>query len=240
MINNISPFVASNKDWIIRNSIAGYLRAKNMFNNYYRELQSGRTISFEDLKKLTEILKGVKDELHLIFNQLIDPKTRTFEKATKLIPNEDELLFINNVGVLFHKAMVVRELKYVMEHYQQESEEYVDTSDSFETYIVKIDKLFQKGINTIKDLLIYHADNVQILTFFVENDRYVEDAFNEPITSLLEYALGNGDADTAYVRVGKYFVESGWHDRARKWLQEAIRINPDNNEAQNMLDQLVL
>ena len=238
MINKISPFVASNKDWIIRNSIAGYLRAKNMFSNYHREWQAGRIISFEDLKKLSEILESVKDELHLIFNRLIDPKTRKFEKAKKLTPCEGELCFINNVGLLFHKAMVIRELKYVMEHYEEESEEYVETLSSFEKYIEKIDELFHKGISLLKDLLLYHANNLQVLTFFVENDRYVEDAFNEPIEELLTHALDNGEADSAYVRVGRYFIESGWQDRARKWFQEAIRINPNNSEAKDMLEQV--
>jgi len=238
MRTKISPFVASHKDWIIRNSIAGYLRAKNMFSNYHRELQAGHLISFADIQKLAELLKSIKDEMHLIFSRMIDPKSRTFEKAKKLIPSEDELYFINNVGLLFHKTILIQELKYVMEHYEEASEEYVETLQSYEQYTERIGDLFRKGTELLRDLLVNHAENVQVLTFFVENGHYVEEAFNESIESLLRRALGNSEVDSAYVRVAKYFIESGWQDRARRWLLEAIRINPNNNEAKGMLERV--
>ena len=142
MEEKISPFVETHKPWIIRKAIADYLRAKNMFANMDRERSSKHKVIFENLKKLTDLTYNIKEDLHLIFKRLIDPKNRIFEESDKYTPNQHETEFINNVGLLFHKLMVARELHYVMEHYAVDSEDFQESFESFEAYWQRILSLF--------------------------------------------------------------------------------------------------
>ncbi|MCX6553436.1 MAG: THUMP domain-containing protein, partial [Candidatus Aminicenantes bacterium] len=57
----------------VKDAIADYFRAKNMFANMDRESQAGHFMPFEKLKKLSEVLFAVKEDMHLLFKRLIDP-----------------------------------------------------------------------------------------------------------------------------------------------------------------------
>jgi len=237
MTEKVSPFVESNRPWIIRKTVADYLRARNIFVNMEREINSEHFVSFEQLKKLTEILFTLKENLHLIYKRLIDPKTNSFEKAEKYTPNKEEIEFSNNIGLLFHKTMAARELKYVMEHYSTDSDDYALSRESLDSYLQKIRQLFNDGIDLIKKLLFDYCNNVIVLSYLLENDRYVEECLNESTNQLLARMFGKDAVDDAYVRVGQYCLESGWQDRARRSFGEALKINPKNAEAKKYLSK---
>ena len=237
MNEKISSFVKANKPWIIRKVLADYLRAKNMFSNIDRESNHGRIVSFESLKKLSELFFDIKEDLHLVFKRIVDPLTGQFEKALKYTPNRDETEFVNNVGLLFHKAMVAREVKYVMEHYGSDSEDYSESKAALDNYLRRIRTLFEEGILLIKKLLVEYANNVVVLSYLLENDHYLEETLGEDIQQLCQQIVGVNQVDAAYIRVGMYCIESGWRDRARKILSDAIKLNPHNKEARKLLLQ---
>ncbi len=237
MAKKPSPFVLSNRPWIIRKVISDFLRAKNMFDNMDREILNGRDISFDYLKKLSDILFTVKEDLYLIFKRITDPLSRKFEKAAKITPKDTEIEFINNIGLLFHKAMVARELKYVMEYYSTDSEDYKHTKDSLDTYWIRMRKLFNDGIEMIKHLLVEYSKNIIVLDFLLEKERYITEVLDESLDTLLRRIEAKEQFDDAYVRVAKYCLESGWSDRAKKFLGEALKINPENAEASKLLAQ---
>jgi hypothetical protein len=235
MDEELSPYVKAYKAWTIRTIISAYFRAKNMFENMTREETNGQELSFEKIKKLSDILFGTKENLYLIFKRIIDPEKKLFEKSAKAIPNQTELDFMNNVGLLFHKAMVARELKYVLDHYLHNSKDYRDTKSSLDSYWERMRELFASGKKLAKTVLEENSNNMEVLSYIVENDRYVEEAIGENINFLLESIEGKNKTDNAYLRVGEYCLESGWTERARKSLGEALRINPNNYKAKKLL-----
>jgi hypothetical protein len=239
MPEKTSPFVRENKPWFIRKIISDYFRAKNMFENMNRELGDGREPNFDKLKKLSDILFKTKEDLYLIFRKLINPDKHTFEKIPKAIPNENEIEFMNNVGLLFHKTMVARELQYVLDHYAINSQDYNDTKHSLETYWERMDELFKIGTELAKLVLIKNSESIEVLAYLVEHKKYVEDALGEDIKNILEIIEGKDNIDLAYYKVGCYCLESGWQDRAKKNLGEAIKINPENRYAQTLMKQVV-
>lgn len=234
-MENPSPFVKSIKPWLIRKVLSDYLRARNMFSNLDRNRNNGHQITFEDLRKLSELLFTIKENLHLVFKRVVDPKNKIYEEAEKYMPDEYETEFINNVGLLFHKAMVVRELEYVKEHYSVDSEDFYESEESFKVYWRKMSNLFDEGIELIKLMLKNCKDNVIVLSYLVENERYVKESFGENVKKLLARIFGEKKIDAAYLYVAEYFIESGWKDRAKKVLSEALKINPNNKEAGRLL-----
>ncbi len=232
-----NTYIANNRKWMIRHIIADYVRAKNMFSNTFREFQAGRPITFEHLRKLSELLFEIKENLHLVFKRPIDPQTMRFEEGDKLTPNRREIEFINNVGLLFHKTLVARELKYVMDHYTIDSTDYVNSNISLGSYFEKIQGFFSYGAEKIKELLQDYSDNEPLLHFILENERYVQDSLNESVAELMHKAFGQAPQAHMYLLVGRYCLASGWNDRAKKYLAEAVRLDSTLTEARNLLTQ---
>ena len=136
MVESVSNFVRKNKSWTIKNVLANYFKAINLNTNIYREYHSGTLVTFDKLKQLGDVLYVSKEELHLVYKRLRNPRKNIFEHADKYTPNDAEMNFINNVGLLFHKAMVARELAYMLEYYETESDDgYYEVKSSFDDYI---------------------------------------------------------------------------------------------------------
>lgn len=239
MKEKLSPFVFHNRQWLMKKIISDYFRAKNMFANMDRESQAGQFIPFDKLKKLSDVLFAVKEDMHLLFKRLIDPAMLQFEDKDKITPNRLEIEFINNVGLLYHKAMVARELKYLLEHYTIESSDYVASKASLDTYMMKMRVLFDEGIRLIKRLFRDYKDNIVLLYYIVKNDHYVQYVLGESVEELLKLLQGRNKVDHAYVRAGKYCIESGWQELGKKFLLEALRINAKNKVANKILAQKI-
>ncbi len=239
MDEKLSPFVAYNRRWLMKKIISDYFRAKNMFADMDRESKAGRLMPFENLKKMTDILFDVKENLHLLFKKLIDPRTLQFEDTEKMTPNRLEIEFINNVGLLYHKAMAARELKYVLEHYTVDSADYLASKTSLDTYMDKMRALYKDGISIIKELIREYGDNIVLIYYLIKNDRYVKSILGESVEDLLARIESKESVDKIYMRTAKYCLESGWEDVAKKIVSEALRLNPKNQEAKKMMMQLV-
>ncbi len=236
-METISSFVRMNKTWYLRKAIADYARAKNMFYHYDRSYLAGRDVTFDHLKKLSELLFVIKEDFHLIFKRVIDPKTRQFEDSMRSTPTLLEIEWINNVGLLFHKALVTREIKYVMQQYATDSEDYGELQLSFNSYWGKLKNLFNEGTEILRTLLIDYSTNDIVLSYLFENDDYIQDTLGVDIKRLLQDSAQRS-LDDAYVRAGKYCLKSGWSDRARRLLSEALRVNCENEQAKILSHQL--
>jgi hypothetical protein len=236
-MRKMNTYIAMNRKWMIRHIIADFMRAKNMFSNTSREFQAGRSITFENLKKLSDVLFEIKENLYLIYKRPIDPKTMRFEETDKITPNSREIAFMNYVGLLFHKTLVARELKYVMDHYTIDSTDYVNSNISLGSYFEKIQSFFISGADIIKELFRDYSDNEPLLHFVLENERYVQDFLNEKVSDLLKTVFGETHLARPYVQVGKYCLDSGWNDRAKKVLMEAVRLDSEDVDARTLLAQ---
>jgi len=232
-----NSYISMNRKWMIRHIISDYMRAKNLFSNMSRDFQAGRPIVFENLRKLSDLLFEIKENLHLIFKRPIDPKTMRFEKSDKITPNRREIALINNVGLLFHKTLVARELKYVMDHYTTDSNDYANSNISLGSYFEKIQNFFTAGSEIIKELFRDYSDNEPLLHYVLENERYVQDFLNEKVTDLLKAVYGETFLTKPYILVGKYCLDSGWNDRARRFLAAALRLDAAEPEARTLMSQ---
>jgi hypothetical protein len=238
MNEKISPFVQANKAWIVRKTIAGYFRAKNMFDNMDRDAHSHSLVKYDDVKRLSEILFAIKEDLHLIFKRAVKSRKERLREKNKYAPNQDEIDLMNNVGLLYHKAMAARELVYVMEHYMIKTDEYEENREYLSTYLKKMRQLFSEGIKLLHVLLAVYIENDVILAYLVENDHYVKKSMGVGVVQLLELMIGKTRIDQAYFQVCSYCIHSGWPERAKKTLMDMLKMNPHNTEAKKMLQEI--
>lgn len=231
MKNKPSAFVQRNKSWLAKNIVSNYFKAFNLNADIYREYNSKTDIHFERLRQLSDTLYMVKEDLHLIYKRLVDPRRNKFELAEKYTPNEEEIRFINNVGILFHKAIVARELKYMIEYYETGADpDYDDIQSYLDDHIERLRTLFEKGLLLIKDFIANHSSEAIVLSYLIENSRYVEAVLGESVQELFKKLGHNGSFVKVYLRVADYCRASGWEDKAKKVLLEALTLEPDNKE----------
>jgi len=226
MAEKTGAYVQRVKDWKIRDMVVDYLNAREMFLECSRRFRKALALSFEDIKKISDVLYEIKENHHLIFKRLVDPRRRKFEDGHKLTPTEVEIRFMNNVGLLFHKVMVARELKYILEHYEEDSQDYHDTKKELEFNLTRIDGYFRQGMQILKALIRDHRTNVVLLSYLLENRESIEGAFDEPLEKLLLLPEGEDRLDAAYEKVRRYYEASGWLDRARQIVQTVPELTP--------------
>ncbi|MFQ5705879.1 MAG: hypothetical protein ACE5HO_00395 [bacterium] len=235
----VKPYILKIKNWKIRNMIMLYLDAREKFLAYRKMIRSGAFLSFERIEEICDILFEIKEDHHLLFKRLVDPKKKKFEKDHKIMPGEVETEFMNNVGLLFHKMMVAKEFKYLMERYLEDSDTFKKSSGELQYQLMKIDKLFDDGIEILKTMIAKYNDNILLLTLLLEDPTRTRKHFGQNVAEILEQFVGGQGLDEVYYSVGKFYVESGWKEKAKSMLKEALRRNPQHQPARQQLSYLM-
>ena len=132
--------------------------------------------------------------------------------------------------------MVARELKYMLDYYETDAEEdYFDLKTSLDDYIVRLTNLFTKGISLVRPLLVNFIDDAVVMSYFLENERYVRSVLGETGDSIYDQIEKAHASNELYCKVARYFIESGWMDRAKRVLFHALQVYPQDERARELL-----
>lgn len=233
----VKPYLKRIKNWKTKNMVLLYLEAKDKFSDYDEQSDEG-SISFNRMREICDILFDIKEDFHLLYNRLIDPNKNRFENAEKFMPDNVETSFMNNVGLLFHKMMVVRELKYLLEHYVDSSEVFEKNNDNLQIQLSIMNDLFNDGLDILSKLIYRNKGNRLLLTGLLENHDLVERHFGQSAAELIEQCgNGKGLADIYYL-ISEYYLECGRKDKARVMLQTALQKNSAHKLAKQSLTNL--
>lgn len=236
--NDVKPYLKRAKNWKIRNMVMLYLEAREKFRHYQRSSKRGDMLSFDKLREICDILFEIKEEHHLVYKKLVDPQKNKFEKGHKFMPDQVETEFMNNIGLLFHKVMVARELKYVMEHYMEKSDTFQKNEESLQTHLNKIGALFDEGIEILTALIKQNRDNILLLTLLLEDAAHTKKHFGKNAGEIIEqFGRGKGLGEV-YYSVGKYYVDCGWTDKAKKMFKAAVHEDAAHKRARASLRKL--
>jgi tetratricopeptide (TPR) repeat protein len=231
------PYLVSVKDWKIRNMIEGYLRARLLFKSRRNALRSHQLPSFQTLREICDILYHIKEDHHMIFRRGEEEKSNG-NGNHKFVPGMVEMAFIDNVGLLFHKVLVARELRYILEHYAKDDELWESHFASLKDNLQKIEQLFDKGVAHVLDLIRANAENVLLTIFLLENQAWVGKCLSlRKPQSPLPLANGN-DWEPVYMKAADYYVQSGWYEKAREALKKVLKKNSRNAVARQTLAQI--
>ena len=238
MKKDTSPYVERNRSWIVKNVLSAYLRAANLFQEIYQSFDGAeyQDIPFDYLKQLSDLLFDAKEQLRLIYRRssFLQGKTSQFGRYN---PDSVEFKVINNIGVLFHKATIARELKYMVEFYQTDSEDYNQIKTSLADYIEKIHFFFESGKEAMLPFLKKFKDDVIVLSYLLENEHYVKTTLEIDIEQLLEFFDPQQGIENYYLKVIDFFLESGWMPRAKKLIKSAYDMNPGNERTEQLVKQ---
>lgn len=238
MTVDVCPYVQRSKSWLIKSVLTHYIKAAQLNREIFEKDRTGQDVTFARLKELSELLYRAKEDLHLIYKRLQDPRRKLFENVAKCQPNEGEQNFIHNIGLLFHKATVARELQYMLEYYESAGDlDYREIKRSLHEYIEKLMNLFEKGTKLLVDFLMNFRQDVVIISYFYENQQEIERAIGLALEGILKDFDGFFSENTQ-VQVADYFLASGWSDRAKKVLLCTLELYPNSVKAAKLLSQV--
>ncbi|MBN1155595.1 hypothetical protein JXB12_11825 [candidate division KSB1 bacterium] len=233
-----SPYLIKVHDWKIREIVVDFIEAKALFEKYYKHDKSQKLIPFNILRKLCDMLYITKENYHLLFRNLIDPKKLIFEDANKFTPQENEINLMNTIGLLFHKIMVARELKYMIDYYEEDTRNYQESLLSLHGHLLRIYDLFNQGIDDLKVMLRGHKGNIYLTTFFLENSEFCVQQFNQDLPELMRLVSKPNGIEKALIDAAKFYEESGWPEKSRLMCNRCLELFPDNNDAKTILKRL--
>jgi hypothetical protein len=223
------------KDWKIRNMIAGYIEARMLFKSFRLDAKNKRIIPSEELHKVCDALYKVKEHYQLLFRRPEDKSENG--PTTKMQPNAAETAFLGNVGLLFHKVLMVRELRYVIENYPGAEATPQNGFETLKENLEQIDRFFDEGVQCVIDLIQAHRDNAMLITYLIEDSFRISKVLQVNCDELLMKMTEKATPETAYMMTARYYLESGWYDKATDMLKRVLKLNAANVEARQLLDR---
>lgn len=234
----VSEYLLSIKDWMIRKMAGEYIGVCEKFKKTYSSAKNKIDFPFDDLDDLCDILYEIKEDHHLIFKRVVGPEKIKEEDRHKIDPAQPEINFIANVGRLFHKMLVARELKYLHKHYDPLNNGDSDAASELEMQIEQINALIEAGIGVLVELMQLHSSNVLMLALIVENDRNLRKSIGMTGKELLKKVTGQPNPEATYYLTGRYYMEGGWYSRAQDMFKRILKANPKHAAARLALDEI--
>ncbi len=230
-------YLAAIKPWKIRNMVEGYLAAWQIFHKHHRTKSAERyALSFETLNKISATLYDVKEDHHLLFRR--PERALQRHEQHKLVPTYSETTLIDHVGLLFHKAMVAKELRYILERYAHDERNWALHFKELQENLERMETLFMEGLELVGSLVRNDAENVLLLAYLIEHRRTVAKCFgirpNEVVTKLV---VKTKQAHV-YYSVAQYYYESGWYERAKEVLRKALDKNKNDAATLKLFEQI--
>jgi len=234
----VRPYFKRIKDWKTRNMIMLYLEARDNFLTQSEKGPEGISISFDCLRKLCDMFYEIKEDHHLLYKKLLDPRKKKFEKAKKFVPGAIDIRFMNNIGLLFHKLMVARELKYQTDHYAEKDDIFHRNEENLKIHLNNIAALFEEGIEIVKALIVNNRGNVLLLTLLLENVELTRNQLGEEARSVIQQFAVDHNLDDVYFSVGSFYLSQGRPERAKKMFESALHENARHEKARLQLSRL--
>jgi hypothetical protein len=237
--NYVSEYLLGIKDWMIRKMVAGYIDVCEKFRSTYMKANPRTTFPFKDLDEICDMLFVVKEDHHIIFKRVVGrPERIKEEDKHKIDPAQPEINFIANVGRLFHKTLVARELKYLYKHYDPLKNGDSGGASELEAKLYEINELFTEGIEVAIEFMQLHSSNVLLLALIIENSNKLRNSFGIDGIELLKMVTGQNNPEATYFLTGKYYMEGGWYPRAEKIFKKILKQNPKHSAARLALEEV--
>lgn len=230
-------YLAAIKPWKVRNMVEGYLAAWQIFHKHHRSKSAERyAFSFETLNKISDILYEVKEDHHLLFRR--PERALQRHEQHKLVPTYSETTLINHVGLLFHKAMVAKELRYILERYAHDERNWSLHFKELQENLERMETLFMEGLEMVGSLVRNDAENVLLLAYLIEHRRTVAKCFGIRPNEVVAKLVVKTKQAHVYFSVAQYYYESGWYERAKEVLRKALDKNKNDAATLKLFEQI--
>ncbi|MDZ7338017.1 MAG: hypothetical protein ONB30_05720 [candidate division KSB1 bacterium] len=219
----VSAYVVTIRNWRVARAVRRYLQTSDrfatLFEGFVRELGA----PVEELRAVRAMLDDVHRDLTIVFRRPDDIAAGRFEPVAKFTPEGAELRMLINVELLRHKMMVVEEYRCGVGYYRDDLQGAQVLQETLSTNLVNIKVLFDEGRELLLELVDSNKENVVLLAWMLEEPEEVLVGLGVSTQALLARLFGPEHVPDVYRKVGEYYLESGWGERAARVLAEGAR-----------------
>ncbi|MCR4438844.1 MAG: hypothetical protein QHJ34_07570 [bacterium] len=220
----VSAYVVNIRPWRIARAVRQYLKTSDRFATLFEGFIRELGVAAEELERVRAMLQEVHHDLTLVFRRPEDIAAGRFQQVGKFTPQGPELRFLVNVELLWHKMKVVEEYRCGVGYYHDDQEGRQTIQETLSTNLVNIKSLFDEGRELLLELIASYADDVPLLAWIIEEPDEVALGLGMSAERLLARILGPEGVADAYRKVGEYYLESGWGERAAQVLAAGARL----------------
>jgi len=246
-----NQWILERREVFERDLIQDFFEAKLLFDTIARAYQRNSTVSFDELNAWVGSDEN-KGPLWL----LKDHSQRLFRTSSSAAGSLYENLFDWTVGSIFHETIKLKEEAYQIESYKPLLEMKVKnkTHDAtlgaiIQEYFVLIERakesvpvavqnisaLFNKVLYHLYEIIYAGRGNMLILLLLLEEEKTAARVFGrDTYRSLLNRMFPEGP-HAAWLAAGRYYLEGGWHQQARPFIERCLEIQPENDCALALL-----
>jgi hypothetical protein len=233
-----------------RDLIQAFFEAKLFFDTIERAYERTDSISFGQLDTWVG-----SDEKKGPLWLLKDHSQRLYRSSTNA-GSLYENLFDWTIGSIFHETIKLKEEAYQIDSYKPLLEMKVKnkTYDStlsgiIQEYFVLIEQakekvpveikniaeLFSKALYHLHEIIVAGRDNMLVLLLLLEEEKNANKVFGrEQYRALLKRMFPDG-LHTAWTAAGRHYLEGGWYNQARPFIERALEIKSDDAGALDVL-----
>lgn len=215
--------------------VAGYIEARLLFKSFRLDSKNKKLIPFEELRQICDLLYEVREHHHLLFRRPQDSAGQA--SAVKLLPGAAESGFLSNVALLFHKVLMARELRYVLDHFSSDAVTSTPSFDALRDSLEEIDRLFDISVSSVVNLIHAHRDNAILIAYLLEDSFRIGKVLQVNSDELLLKMTEAATPEKALMMAARYYIESGWYDKTCEVLKRVLKLNPGHSEAGQLLDR---
>ncbi|KAA3619260.1 MAG: hypothetical protein DWQ05_00650 [Calditrichaeota bacterium] len=218
--------------------VATYINVCEEFKQAYQSIDKPEDLPHKTLSTLADMLFDLKEHSKLIYKPFV--KSSSMRKAIdhRFKPDTAEVDFLILIGLLYHKMVVTRELKYLYDHYDAVAQNFTDSKDDLLVNIHNILTLLKKSLPALLSFLRFNSGNITLLAFLISVSTKMKKCIGIRGPELIRSILGDENIEEKYLLAGEYFLESGWFDESEKVIKRVLRKDPGNEHAQNILEKL--
>ncbi len=233
-------FIHRTREWTVRNMVATYISVCEEFRKTYDQCENPEDFPHKKLSELADMLFSLKENSKLIYKPFVKSSNRRKQTDHRFTPDKAEVDFLVIIGLLYHKMVISRELKYLYVHYDAFSRNYTDTKAELLHNIQNIMLYLEKSMPSLLDYIKYNAANVTLLVFLIDISTKMKKCFGVRGSELLQSVLNDDRLEEKYLLAGKYYFESGRYTESEKLTRKVLRKQPANKDALAMLAQLAM
>ncbi len=234
------------KDLFVKNVLRDFIYSYSFFLEIEKKYRDPG-ITYEGLDNWvgTQTDRGtlwvLKDNCHRLWKD-IDPDSQP-----------EPFFFDWMVGAIFHEAMKLKENVYMVDRYhpayqvasttttaydwQENCQHFFEeTLEDIQRGINRLENLFVCAAEHLKSLLLAERDNSLLVRFMLEHKSDINKLWQKSggLNQNLDAMFPSG-LDEAYCMTGENYLEGSWYVEARMAFIEALKINPDCQEAKTGL-----
>ena len=238
----------------VARTVLRFLRSRAKLDDLIAGSARRARIPFDDINRFVEgDLFDLKEDCHSLF--------RADEG-----PNQVDLsaggLFDLLVGSLFHQMMKVKENTYQIERYApkyaalRRAVRGPQAPEDGETFLREGQRIIQRARKALRQDLAHavelfheaamvlrhvvceHRDNPLLVRTLLDNADVVEAVYGHRTLDDLISEMFDGRPAEAFLVAAGDLLHGGWHDRAREHCQQALKLEPDNPHAAQLLNRI--